>query len=198
MDQLSPRGSGPKSQKSTATSEVAVQTISLDNVILALPPQQAVLLLKVDVQGYEAQVFKGLQRTLAAGRVRYILFEYWVDAIDVMSNHAPGSCSAVDNILQPLTAAGYDLFDLSLQAHPLAGRSVMDRWVDRYYLPLGGMAQCRWYAERGARQRQNTSYGMGYWTDVLAVFTGEFETREIGQLVHGGRKFWRSCDAWQA
>ncbi len=108
-----------------------------------------------------------------------ILFEYWVDALDQASKQDFGSCTAVKDILIPLVDAGYDLFDLSVSAHPKAGTKVTHAYTQRYYRPLDFKANCHWFASRGAADRKamvnngEEPYTMGYWTDILAVYKGE-------------------------
>ena len=72
--------------------------------------------MKIDTQGYEANVFDGLSRVLSGSSkniVRYILFEYWVDAIDLNAGLPLTSCSST-KILNKLSER-YELFDLTVR-----------------------------------------------------------------------------------
>ena len=168
--------------------EVQIETVALDDIISSLPPeQQSIFLLKVDVQGHEASVFDGLTESLKAGKMRYILFEYWVDALDQARNNDFGTCSSVKDILMPLVDAGYELFDLSVLAHPKAGNEVTRAYLGNYFRPLNFEEHCKWFASLGIKDRQNkggggegAAYEMGYWTDVLAVYKGDFLMTEVG------------------
>jgi FkbM family methyltransferase len=164
---------------------VKVATVALDDLILSdAYKSTTIFLLKIDVQGHEAKVFKGLSKTLKAGSIRYILFEYWVDALDQACNQDFGSCTAVNDILVPLVDAGYELFDLSVSAHPLAGTKVTHAYTQRYFRPLNFEQNCQWFASLGAADRalQDKPYTMGYWTDVLAVYKGELSLSTSGDM----------------
>lgn len=151
-------------------SKVEVTSVSLDDTIDKLAPDESVFLLKVDVQGHEAHVFKGMEKSLKAGKIKYIMFEYWVDALDDASGKPNGSCSAVDSILIPLVEAGYALFDMKVLWHPNAktkGVKVAHNYA--YNRPLDFRENCQWFVQRG---RETKDYDMGYWTDVVAVYGG--------------------------
>lgn len=161
---------------SRPNSRKEVKTIALDDVIKELQPYESVYMLKIDVQGHEAHVFKGLKNSLKAGKIRNILFEYWVDALDVTSNKPIGTCSGVNDILMPLVNAGFVLFDMKVVWHPNAKTDGIG--VDRnsaYFRPLDFKKNCEWYVEKG---RNTPNYTMGYWTDVLAVYSGEWTSSE--------------------
>mmetsp|Transcript_29301 Transcript_29301/g.41934 ORF Transcript_29301/g.41934 Transcript_29301/m.41934 type:complete len:382 (-) Transcript_29301:817-1962(-) len=173
---------------------INVETVALDDIVQNQPPDHSVFLLKVDVQGHEASVFRGASKSILNGKIRYILFEYWVDALDQARNRDFGSCTAVRDILIPLVDAGYELFDLSLTAHPKAGKSVTRDYVQRYFRPLNFDEHCNWFASLGAsdRQKRNSDadgsaqgYSMGYWTDVLAVYKGSFDLGNDMSTVKG-------------
>jgi hypothetical protein len=73
---------------------VPVRVTTLDEAVGGRP----VGVLKLDVEGHEAAVLRGATRALAAGRVRYVVFEA----------HAPDGGEAA----QMLRGAGYRLFAL--------------------------------------------------------------------------------------
>eukprot|EP00978_Attheya_sp_CCMP212_P014027 scaffold35555_cov45-Attheya_sp.AAC.2 len=174
--------------------QVAVETISMDDLLSThLPPDSSVYILKVDVQGHEASVFSGL--TLPGTRpIRYILFEYWVDALDQAKGVPMGSCSSVQDVLLPFVEAGYELFDLSIVNHPKAKKRIKQKFVQSFFRPMDLVAHCQWFADRGKQDRANPisggkdgPYNMGYWTDMLAVYQGEeFLPVEHGDLNRPG------------
>lgn len=55
----------------------SVEVFTVDELLMEwVPPQEQVLLLKTDTQGYEAHVLGGAAAALAAGRVAHVLVEY--------------------------------------------------------------------------------------------------------------------------
>jgi len=164
--------------------KVQVETAALDDVIANLTHDESVYIAKIDVQGFETNVMKGLKGALAAGKVRYVLFEYWVDAIDEMQNQPYGSCTAVSNILSLLVSSGYTLFDLQVQAHPKSLVDMTHHHKQNFYRALDFWDNCKWYSDRGDLERAEAKGGwsMGVWADVLAVYGGEFSNVEMGDL----------------
>lgn len=163
-----------RDRKSNQAATVSVETISLDDVILSLPSEQWVYLVKIDVQGYEANVFRGMSKALAGSKIRYILFEYWVDALDQTAGLPLGSCSGVTDILEPLARAGYELFDLSVQNHP-KGQNLRPNRKESRFSPLEFDLNCQWMHRRSEEARDKIDYSMGYWTDIVAVNKRGFE-----------------------
>ena len=161
---------------------VQVETVALDDIIDSLKAEESIYLLKVDVQGFEVNVFKGVEKAVAAGKIRYILFEYWVDAIDSMAGSPFGSCIGVNTILPSLVSAGYALFDLGIEMHP-TNRLKKDKQAE-FFRPLEFVDNCHWFSDRGEAERIEAHGGftMGYWTDVLAVSTKEFGPEETDIL----------------
>lgn len=152
-----------------------VSTVSMDDIIGQLQPNESVYMIKIDVQGHESHVFEGLLESLAQGKVKYVLFEYWPNALDDASNRLVGSCSGVHNILVPLVNLGYTLLDLTVSHHP----AVQDKkglGVDRVSAasrPLEFDSNCRWFVEKGLK---TPNYEMGYWTDILAARDEDIST----------------------
>jgi FkbM family methyltransferase len=62
---------------------IEIRTIKLDS----LDYNKLIYLLKIDVQGNEVKVFKGLSKTLT--NIRYIIFEYWPTGIIERSKENP-------------------------------------------------------------------------------------------------------------
>jgi len=169
-------------------SKVQVETLALDDLIDSLPSGSHVFLAKIDVQGHEASVFEGMQKSISQGKIRYILFEYWVDALDQAAGLPTGSCSSVNTILRPLYNAGYSLYDLSVLFHPGANdkSTQMANWK-KWFRPVDAQEHCEWFANLGKRGREELNYEMGYWTDILAVYGGAFSLEEQGNPLEGGR-----------
>ena len=148
-----------------------VPTIALDDVILD-QIKQNIYMLKVDTQGFEPSVFSGVTKSLSRHMIDYISFEYWPRGIDLLAG-TKDECIA-SKLLQMLhDEYGYTLFQLTLIAHPNAGkkRAYVNKQITR---PVDNFeTNCQWYFdlenvihdERGG----DDSYRMGYWTDFLAV-----------------------------
>ena len=91
-------------------------------------------MVKIDTQGHEIEVFKGFQESLRRGLMRYVLFEYWVDAMDEAEGAEFGACRSVD-ILNTLSSYGYDTFDMGVLNHPKAPQSRKGHWREKYVEP---------------------------------------------------------------
>jgi FkbM family methyltransferase len=78
---------------SQARKTVEAELCSLDSFVQSLSGTQQVAFIKIDVQGYELEVFKGMRETLTSNPLVTIAFEY-----------APAS----------LTALGYDPHDIAV------------------------------------------------------------------------------------
>jgi len=120
-----------------------------------------VYLVKIDVQGFELEVLRGLVRALREQRVLYVLLEFWPRG---MNKHGLDA----HEVLQLLHGHGYTLFDtrgLRLGSEgslaPLSAASTFRR-------PVGLRANVDWYLDNDARHHAD----FGYWTDVLAVASG--------------------------
>jgi FkbM family methyltransferase len=148
---------------SSSDKTVMVETIKLDDIILL---HKHVFVIKIDTQGFEPAVFAGLDKSLRAKRVSFVLFEYWPRGMDFMNNR-DGQCIAA-SILKRLASYGYRLVALSVSAHPKAGRE-HGQYIDGR--PMSGFqAHCMWYYELERLVLGNrTDYRMGYWSDILAV-----------------------------
>ena len=173
---------------------VSVETMRLDDLVMPSPRQQPLdpesstprrfHAIKIDTQGYEPAVFRGLDRSLSNHWVDYILFEFWPKGMDLIVNATSSSsssfkkCRAATNILESLAGRQYQLYPLSIQAHPRAPRGGVPRKreVDpRPFVVDTGkrrnvlLDHCLWYYQREDEIPSNQTYHMGYWSDILAV-----------------------------
>jgi hypothetical protein len=148
--------------------------------IIQASPEQHAYLIKVDVQGFEPQVFQGLKETIMAHKVDYILFEYWPKGIDLMSD-SMGECKAVA-ILEQLAQAGYHLYALGVAAHPVAPKGWRSKIDDRSFHDF--TQECKWFYQLEERNPSD-DYRIGYWSDILAVAPGVSMSHPISEF---GRK----------
>jgi len=188
-------------------SKVQVETLALDDLIDSLPSGSHVFLAKIDVQGHEASVFEGMQKSISQGKIRYILFEYWVDALDQAAGLPTGSCSSVNTILRPLYNAGYSLYDLSVLFHPGANdkSTQMANWK-KWFRPVDAQEHCEWFANLGKRGREELNYGNDFGCALMCFaisccikliihFSYTLKRWAIGQifwLYTGGHLVWKS------
>ena len=139
---------------------VRVPSLTLDS-ILAARNISHVYLVKIDVQGFELEVLRGLVGALREQRVLYVLLEFWPRG---MHQHGLDA----HDVLQLLHGHGYTLFDSralrlggDASAVPLTAANTFQR-------PVGLRTNVDWYLNNDARYRAN----FGYWTDMLAVASG--------------------------
>ena len=145
---------------------VNVYTKRMDEIVQGSPEKRAYLI-KVDVQGFEPQVFEGLTETINQRKADYVLFEYWPKGMDLMSE-SKGKCKGVA-ILELLAGAGYDLYALGVVAHPLAPKRWKSFTHDRPFHDF--TLECQWYYQL-EELVQAEEYRIGYWSDILAVAPG--------------------------
>jgi FkbM family methyltransferase len=88
-------------QKGTET----IDTITIDSLIAQYNIQQ-VAMLKVDVEGYEAFVFQGASKSIHAGIINEIIFEFF-DEVEADTN-----ATQVADAQTMLMNAGYQLYSL--------------------------------------------------------------------------------------
>lgn len=148
----------PESAKSKL---VTVPTIRLDDVVDKFGK---VLVAKIDTQGFEPQVLEGLQKSLEAHKVGFILMEYWPKGIDLMAG-TEGQCIGA-KLLEQLRAYGYILYQMRVASHPAGPKGAEDYLNQRPNHDL--KANCQWYLDL-ERLLPSESYKMGYWTDIVAV-----------------------------
>jgi FkbM family methyltransferase len=149
---------------------VEVATVALDDIIRESPEQQAYLI-KIDVQGYEPNVLKGLTQTLSKHAVKFILMEYWAKGIDFMSDEL-GSCRKPVEMLELLVQHGYTLYATTVVAHPKAPKGSTRKSDTTPSRPLHDLREnCLWYYQN-EQTWPSEEYKMGYWSDILAVAPG--------------------------
>lgn len=139
---------------------VHVPSLTLDSILTARNISH-VYLVKIDVQGFELEVLRGLIGALREQRVLYVLLEFWPRG---MHQHGLDA----HDVLQLLHGHGYTLFDS--RALRLGGdaSSVPLTACNTFQRPVGLRTNVDWYLHNDARYRAN----FGYWTDMLAVASG--------------------------
>ena len=170
MWRMSNEGAQDPSGKQKSDRPVQVETLALDDLLSKVEGE--VWILKVDVQGFEPSVLHGVRKSLADGRVRFLLLEYWPKGVDLLHHKPMGSCYAT-RMLQELYDMGYDLYATGVIAHPAAPPAEKaGREEDLRERPLALRANCKWYYDRELKYSATEGdrpYAMGYWSDVLAV-----------------------------
>lgn len=78
----------------------AIKLSTVDNILAAIGEGLQVDVMKMDVQGYEHEVFKGMRATLSKVPPKIILIEYWPAGIEAAGGDA-------ELMLQELGALGY-------------------------------------------------------------------------------------------
>ena len=103
--------------------------------------------MKIDVQGFELEVLRGLIGALRAQRVLYVLLEFWPRG---MHQHGLDA----HDVLQLLHGHGYTLFDS--RALRLGGdaSSVPLTAANTFQRPVGLRTNVDWYLHNDARQGQ--------------------------------------------
>ena len=128
--------------------------------------------LKIDTQGFEPSVFKGLKESIKQHKIQYIITEYWPNGMALLHD-SPDKCDLAVSMLTDIASAGYTLYALPLVGHPHAlteeVRFALRKWRDR---PLNDLkADCQFILDLEKRFPKE-GYHMGYWTDILAVAPG--------------------------
>lgn len=137
-----------------------VPSLTLDSMLDARNISH-VYIVKVDVQGFELEVLRGMVRALREQRVLYVLFEFWPRGIRQHGLDA-------HDLLRLLNQHGYTLFDTAALRLGTEGSNKPLNAASTFRRPVGLRANTEWYFENDARYMAN----FGYWTDVLAVACG--------------------------
>ncbi len=133
-----------------------------------------VFAMKIDTQGFEPNVFAGMKESIQNHKIKYILFEYWPKAMDLIAGELGGhnQCNIAVNLLNMLTDAGYTLYALPLVSHPslLKTKDNMKTLKHGKNRPFNDFrAHCLYLREEMEQRLPSDDCQMGIWTDILAV-----------------------------
>lgn len=124
---------------------------------------------KIDVQGFEPMVFKGMKEAIQNHKIDYILSEWWPAGINKMNNYSE-RCHEALQYLYMMADAGYTLYASHVVGHPHAGgyKHVKTKQF-RKNLPFHDIKlYClELYKVHDTLGSGTSAYG--YWADVLAV-----------------------------
>jgi len=163
---------------------IQVKTMKLDDIVCAQNAGQRqwkVHLLKVETNGHEADIFAGLEKSLKAGAIKYIIFQFWPRGLELMTSMT-NTCLTGTGLINDIVAAGYSLHALQIASHPKApvhGRKQF--WNEEQQRPAGPMtpanagAYCQWYLDFEQRHPSTSGkeeYMFGYWSHFVAVAPG--------------------------
>jgi hypothetical protein len=146
---------------------VKVPMMRLDDVVERAGSN--VDMVKIDTRGFEPEVLAGLERSLKAHKVKYILMEYWPRGLDRMAAaKSEEVCYVSVKLLQALALARYTIFQLGVAFY--SGEPMADK---RYHHVLAGRpfddlhANCMWFYD--LERTVPYDYTYGYWSDIFAV-----------------------------
>jgi FkbM family methyltransferase len=156
-----------QSEELTGDSQIIqVPSKPLDTVLGHIP--EVIHLLKIDTQGFEPQVFAGLENILSQKRAKYILTEFWPRGMDIIAGKNNRECIGIPKVLARLVEHGYRLFALPVEAHPKAPIFKMMGQIQKTR-PFDEVNKyCQWFYELEDKY-PSEEYRMGYWTDFLAI-----------------------------
>jgi len=176
---------------------IQVKTAKLDNIVNAQNAggrQWKVHLLKMEINGHEANALKGLKKSLKAGAVKYIIFQFWPRALDLM-NGTEGTCTAGTDVINNIvTDTGYSLHALQVISHiraPISERAKL--WDEEETRPTGSLtaatsqAYCQWFLDLERRHPSPSGeeeYKFGYWSHFIAVAPGAKLPAEVFDGAH--------------
>ena len=125
---------------------------------------------KIDVQGFEPQVFRGMKHSTRERKIHFIMTEFWPKGINSMNGYS-SKCEEAIEFLCDLHYAGYSLFAAPIEAHPKSdpnGREqTAAKKLDRMFDDL--KEDCLGLHRLEQKYPSLTNWSMGYWTDVFAV-----------------------------
>jgi hypothetical protein len=148
-------------------------------------------LVKIDTQGYEPEVLKGMKKSISEHKIDFIITEYWPKGMDFMHGvKNEERCEKPAQMLKFLLDSGYILFAMPIVGHPKAPKAAKN-YVKR---DRGGRINfddlkehCEFFYEV-EEKNPSEDYKMGYWTDILAVSPAarlpEEQVSELGRIVH--------------
>lgn len=149
-----------------------IPIFALDSILPAWASR--VLWLKVDVQGLELPILRGAQRALAAGRVRYVTYEFspWL-----MRRAGEAAAGAPLELASLLPALGATCFDLDGLYNKLPRPDA----AANYTAELDSGNNCDWHTPLGTKhcKRGKSAFSPGKllrtdkygpWEDILCYF----------------------------
>ena len=130
---------------------------------------------KIDVQGFEPFVFRGMKNTIKQRRIPYIMTEWWPKGIETggdLTAKPVNKCELAMEIMYELHNAGYVLFASPVEAHPgltdpEGQKYTRDDKMNRRFDDL--REDCLAFYALEEKFPNNQKGYMGYWTDVIAV-----------------------------
>ena len=125
---------------------------------------------KIDVQGFEPQVFGGMKDSFQERKIHYIMTEFWPKGINSMNGYS-SKCENAIEFLFDLHNSGYSLFAAPIEAHPKSDPKGREQTaankLDRRFDDL--KEDCLDLHRLEHKYPSQTNWTMGYWTDVFAV-----------------------------
>lgn len=122
---------------SNALSEgsVQVEVCTIDSLLESLNVPSAIDFIKIDVQGFEGHVFKGMQHTLRQAPNLTLLSEFWPFGLRSAGSNP-------EDVLNELEAAGLTLYELTSHGtlNPLGNKmDFIERFPGRRYTNIVGL-----------------------------------------------------------
>jgi hypothetical protein len=147
-------------------------------------------LVKIDTQGYEPEVLKGMKKSISEHKIDFIITEYWPKGMDFMHNATDEErCDISSGILKSLSDSGYILFAMPITHHPNAPKAGKEYVRPKYGYRVNFddfKEHCEFFY-KVEEKYPSEDYKMGYWTDILAVSPEarlpEEPKTELGRLV---------------
>ena len=142
---------------------------------VAFQQQSKIYAAKVDVQGFEPFVFRGMKKVIQERRIPYIMTEWWPRGIETGGNFekkVEEKCELAMEAMYLLHDAGYALFATPLEAHPrLTDPNGLEhiklRKMNRRFDDLREDCLGIYDLEEKFPFTEKKTYG--YWTDIVAV-----------------------------
>ena len=177
-------------EDASGTDVARVPTISIDKFLeggvapdfttqkspVAFQQQSKIYAAKVDVQGFEPFVFRGMKKVIQERRIPYIMTEWWPRGIETgggnFEKKVEEKCELAMETMHLLHDAGYVLFATPLEAHPRLTdanglQHIKLRKMNRRFDDLREDCLGIYDLEEKFPFTESNTYG--YWTDVIAV-----------------------------
>ena len=140
--------------RGTAFREVTVPVTSVD-AVLGIGPLPKTLVFKIDVEGYEGHVLRGMQRTLAAAATAVGFIEFDPDMLTRAGEDMGQLWDTLQSHFDVAMFRGRNVVDLSGATWAAAAAQVQQAGNHTDLLLLGG--QDRSSARRWSQQRYSTT-----------------------------------------